>query len=759
MAKTKRMSAEELASTVDGLITDAGAYDSSDRAKHREWALRYYEGEVDFPEMGVGRSKYVSRDVADTHGLIMPGLKRIFFSSDRLAIYEPTREEHEAYADEATDLVNYVLMKECNGYRQISDAMSDAVLIGNGLIKHWWDKAAVYRTDEYSKISTDQYKLMIDQLQKNQDGDLEDEELEHEEYDDPDFEAPTAEEVVASVPDLMPALQAGDPSAREFIESQINAAAPVLHDFKIKRLVSKGKLTIMALPNEEFLVDRVAKVLDETARFAAHKYKATRSDLIRQGYDKTKVNDAPRSEMDVGEMDRRAKDDRTVSIDKAPDKSTELIDVYECYVLVDYDGDGIAERRKIVMAGRNANKRTILENEEWGDDLPFTDLVPDPRPHAWRGRGIYEDGKDVQDIKTVGMRGVLDNTYQQLVPQREVEADAYENMDAVFNPTFGSVLIRRSSKPPMAIVQNDYIADKVFPLVQYMDEVMEKRTGVSQRSQAMDIDALMNQSATAVNAAQSAAASRTTEYAQNIADGIRRLYQRCLRLITKNQDRAKTIRLRGKLTAIDPSGWNADMDVSVNTGLGTGSRDRDLAMLQGIASKQEMLLQQFGPFNEDLNIGHLMETYQKMAEASGIRNAESFFPSIEPERVAELREQSKPKGDQPNPQMMAMQAQMEIEKEKASARLQLDQAKAEAQMALQRQKQESELALERDKAAMQLQFKRELQEAQLAARERESALSFQLKQRELEMEAQLTREANFMRSTPDLNIQEQTLGQ
>ena len=181
--RTGRMSDDDLARVIDGQIADALNYTQTDRAKHREAALDYFNGKI--PELPPveGRSKIVSRDVADLHGLILPSLLRVFFSSDRVAVYEPTREEHEQYADQATDYVNYVVMKECAGYRLFRDAFSDGILIGNGILKHWWDKTPEYATDEFAGLDAAAYNMLLS-------ADDFHEELEHTEYPDPAFQMP-----------------------------------------------------------------------------------------------------------------------------------------------------------------------------------------------------------------------------------------------------------------------------------------------------------------------------------------------------------------------------------------------------------------------------------------------------------------------------------------------------------------------------------------------------------------------------------------
>jgi hypothetical protein len=758
MAKPKKMTEAELATAVNGYIDDAKTYGSTERDRDREWALKFYRGEVDFGP--TGQSKVVSKDISDVHGMIMPGLKRIFFATDRMAIFEPTRPQKvmetvqgpdgqpvqverdisEDRADQASDLINYIVLKECDGYRNISNAISDGLLIGNGIVKHWWDDTPEYQTDTYSGL---------DELQRNMvlsDPHLE-EIIEEETYPDPDYVEP---EMPQPDPQMLMAAEMGDPMALEALTAMLTPPpVPMLHRLKVKRMLNNGRVRLMAMPNEEFIIDRSAIALDESCRFAAHKMRKMRTELVAEGYDRTIVDELPSYDITEESPERDVRDRNDWTTDYSADKSTEYVEVYECYVLADYDGDGIAERRRVVIAGA-ANKRNVLLNDEWGDDLPFSDIVPDPQPHAWRGRGLYEKAGDIQRIKTVLLRGVLDNTYQQLAPQTEIEENSYVNMDELYNPTPHGVLIRKAGKQPKVPTQIPYIGDKIMPMSEYFDSVMEKRIGASQRSQALDMDALQNQSATAVNAATSAAFSQIEDYARNIAEcgGLSRIFRCLYRLVVTHQDRAKTIRLRGEWVEIDPSSWATDMDVTVNVGLGTGSRDRDLAMLGNIAMKQEQAMAALGgPTNPILSVADIFSTYQKMCEAAGLRNPESFFPSIGEEELTKMREAASQQQQGPDPAMLKAQADAEAKRMETEANLSLKAQEQQAQQQIDQQKAIFERDLKRQEAADRLQMMRE-----------EAALKAQLRREEMQLEAELTNQANMVKMAqgvqvqPDVNI-------
>lgn len=771
---SKQMSESRLLAIVDQQISDAKQFAGSDRDTHREWALKFFEGKVDF-NAEEGRSKVVSRDVADTHGFILPSLLRVFFASDRVGVYEPTRPHFRAVeerdedtgevrtirkdvsgdlADQATDYVNYVLMRECNGYRHIRDAFSDALLLGNGPLKHWWDDTKEYTTESFSNLTEEQYQLVASD-------DAIEEIVEHASYPDPDWQMPPqVEQLVAAME------SAGLPQ-------DALPDAPMLHDLTIKRIVSHGRLKISALPPEEFLIERNAKVVDETCRFCAHVQRKTRSDLLKESYPRDKVDDLPafQGADDFDEQDLR--DDLSWNgADTAPDRATELVDVFECYVLVDYDGDGIAERRRVVVAG-HFGERGILANEEWGDDLPFSDIVPEPRPHTWRGRGIYDEMADIQRVKTVCLRGILDNTYQVLYPQKAVVKDDVDqaSWEEVVNPTWGGTIWLNNANPTAVThLQIPHIGPQIAPVLEYMDQVGTRRTGVSDRMQALDPDALQNQTATAVNAAQAAVFAKTEEYARNIAEfgGMKRLFACALKLICKHQDRPKTIRLRSEYVEMDPRAWDADMDVTINVGLGTGSRERDLAMLQGVSAKQEMVIAQAGPLNEWVNIGHLFDTYRKMTEASGLKNSDQFFPDISQDEIARMRQKMDQAPKPPDPKILAAQAKLQMDQQRVTGDMQRKAMEMQADIMLQRQKTQAGMLAERERNAMEMEALRErnameiqsLRErtaAEIELERQEQSADFALRREEMAIEAELTREANMMgmmsnAMRPDTNI-------
>mgnify|MGYP001599507406 FL=1 len=110
---------------------------------------------------------------------------------------------------------------------------------------------------------------------------------------------------------------------------------------------------------------------------------------------------------------------------------------------------------------------------------------------------------------------------------------------------------------------------------------------------------------------------------------MKRLFRGILRLIVKNQDRPRTLMLRGKWVDFDPRAWNAEMGVTINVGLGTGTKERDVAMLRAIGAEQDKIVAQLGPDNPIVTPSMYVKTRLDMVSAAGVQNPEQYFKSIE----------------------------------------------------------------------------------------------------------------------------------
>jgi hypothetical protein len=300
--------------------------------------------------------------------------------------------------------------------------------------------------------------------------------------------------------------------------------------------------------------------------------------------------------------------------------------------------------------------------------------------------------------------------------------DGQVNIDDVLNATPGGV-IRLKNAAAIVPIQVPSVTAQAFPMLEYMDGVQAKRTGVNDAQQGLDPDVLSNVTAAAVAAMVKSNSGKLELIARIFAEtGVKSLFRGILHLLGKYQDKEKIVRMRGKYVSFDPRTWANEYDVSVNVGLGSGDRDQKLTMLQMILSKQEQILQQFGPSNPLVSVGQYRNTLAKFIESAGFKDANQFINPITPEQDAAL---AQPKPPTPDAQAEVAKMLADVEREKTQAKAQIDSQKLD----LERQKLEAEYT--RKGIEMQMQNQKDtadikIKEAQLAVQQLQAILAMDI---------------------------------
>lgn len=699
MAELAKKGEEDLKRLLSHEIRNAIAYDSTELSDKRARVLEYIQGEMRDTPSNPNRSSVVTKDTKDIIHWILPGVMRVFRSSGQMFEYEPQQPEDEDAAKQASDYLNLKFDKN-GGYKLVYNAAFDAMAHSYAIIKTWWDDTEQYTVSSHTGLD----EMALTEL-----------------ISGPDIEVLSQDEKDSDVLDEM-----GQPIK--------------LYDVKIKRLKSKGRHRCEVVSPENFLMHKDDIDLIDP-RFVCHRDEKTRSELIEMGFDRAKVmaltddNSQQFSEEELARLEDR------VEVDDSMDPSTELIEIFECYLKADMDGDGVSENVKAYYAGAHGSGE-LLDWEIVEDDHPFDKIDCFPMPHRFDGMSIADDTMDLERIKTVLTRQMLDNLYAVNNPQKEVEEGSVINKDALINPKFGQPIIKRKGSQPIIPQVVPFIGDKALAGIAYIDEEMQKRTGVSKMAMALDAEALQNQSATANQNAHDASRAKQELLARNMAEGWASVGKKLLRLYVKHQDRADVIRLRGGWVQMDPRHWNAEMDCVVNVGLGTGSKDRDMMMLNQTLQHQYTMAAQLADRNEPQKaleyLPKIVKTLVKIGEAAGLRNADDYHIEFSPEDLQRmLQVASQP---QPDPKAEAEKAKLQAEAQKMQFDMQAQQQKAQmdAQLAQQkamtdteqtRQKMEAELMLKREQLTAEMQLKREQLSAEL-----------QLKREQMQAELQIKRE-------------------
>ena len=680
----------ELVNIIGDHIDDSLGFIATETQLQRASALDYYMREPYGNEVE-GRSQIVTAEVAEAVDGALPQLIKVFTQSQKAVVFEPVNEGDGEMAEQATNYVNHIFYKDNNGFELLHDMFWDALCQKVGVLKCYWDDKKDVTKEKYEMLTEDELAMI-----------MQDEEVEvvsQEQY----------EEVIEQDP--QPAVdQMGQPMMDEMGMPMMMETPPIInvyYNIKVARTKDYSKVKIESVAPEEFLIDKSA-INIEDADFVAERSLVTRSDLIAMGYDKDVV-----AELSTGDLldftpervARFSAGEQPFDNNNSDNESMQRVEYYECYVRADLDGDGIAERHRVCYAD---NK--VLMHEEC-DYQPFHSVCPFPIPHKFFGESLADRTMDLQLIKSTITRQMLDNLY--LTNNYRVGAvEGQVNLDDLLTSTAGGVIRIKNPNAlvPMTVQSS---AGQSFPMLEYLDTVQAKRTGVSEASQGLDPNILQNVTATAVAAMSSAAGGKIELIARIFADtGVSSLMKGILQLVCKYQQKEKIIKVNNKFVPMNPREWNTEYNVTVNVGLGNGAKSEQLSVMQMVLDKQEQMLTQYGLSNPLVSLKQYRDTLAKFVNMAGFKDESGFLKDITQEESDQIAQQQaqQPQSD-PNTEAAKILAQ--VEKEKAQMKMQSDMAKLEME------KQELELKVQKEMLELQqreIQFEKEmaLKEMELA---------------------------------------------
>lgn len=687
-----RMDDDELKAIVAAEIASAvGAEDtelSQDRIDGWDAYLKQpYGNEIE------GRSQVVSSDVQDTVEWIMPSLMRVFASGETAVEFMPTGPEDEEKAKQATDYCNYVFNSDNPGFLVLHTWFKEALIAKLGTVKIYWEVKDQWKRERYDGLDDDAYAMVV--------GSPDVEIVEHTERQEP---AP----LDAMMPDMQPGMT-------------------TLHDVVVRMKSSAGKICVEPVPGDEILFSKDSKD-PQTCRFFGHKSRKTISDLIEAYPEKRELieglsSDGPGASFRDEAESRSTVDEEDASpYTAAVNKAMREVWVTEAYVRVDYDGDGIAEMRKVTVAGAAA---VMLDNEEWEGPRPFACICPILMPHRLVGLSIPDLIKDIQLIKTAVLRQYLDALYIANNPRSEVVEDLIVDPAEVLTSKPGGIVRVRGngSVPAIRPIQTASVSGEALQGLQYVDQLRENRTGVSPRTQGLGADTLHDTKGgqeLLFDAAKMRVELITRIFAET---GVKDAFKLILWNANKYQDKARTVRLRNQWVPMDPREWSDSYDITANVGLGHNDQSQKIAAMSMIAGAQEKLvMMQGGPGGPLVTVENLHNSAIKLAEAAGFKAPELFFsdPKKQP-----------PQPPKPDPKMAEVQGKLQLQQQEGQAKLQMEAQMSQADMQAKAQQGAMDMELQKAKLEQEMAFKYQQMQAEFALKREQMMMEMQLRREEM----------------------------
>lgn len=668
-----RMDDEELASIVSNEIQSAIGFHADEFEEERMRANDFYYARAIGDERE-GFSQIVSSDVHDSIEYLMPSIMRVFTETENYVEFTPRGPEDVESAKQASQYCNWVINSANDGWTILHNFFKDALLYKIGVIKvHIEDKQQV-EEKELEGVTFEQLQVALD-----------------------------------------------DP-AIELTGSEIRDDG--LYDATLKRVTENKRIVLENVPPEEFLISTRAKSIDD-ARFVGHRTMMTVSDLIEMGVDpdileeySSQVDPFVDQEIQQRHQELDGGTDRT-----SLDPSQEMVEVVEAFMHVDYDGDGIAELRRLFTVGDGAH---VIQNDPY-DVKPFAVVSPILIPHRAIGRSVAELLFTTQVVKSQLQRQMLDNIYR-LNNARLAYVDGQVNQDDVLRNAPGSPIRMRAPGMVQAINPQGLVQDSLAA-INYIDHVREEKTGVSKTAMGLNADALQSTTASAITAQITASSSKIEMYVRTFAEtGVKQLFRLILKRAMEFDIAPTVIRLRNQFVTLDPTTWKTEYDMTVNVGLGTGQTQEKMASLMAIAAKQEQILMQAGMNNPLVKPHQYAATLTKLVELAGFKDTQSYVarPETVMQEIQMQQQAAAQQGPQMTPEMMQAQAEMQMEMQKAQADMQMEQMKAQ-----------TKLEIEQFKARAKAELDRQVAEARLEIERYKAGVASDIKYQELEVEAQL----------------------
>lgn len=659
-----------------------GEGDNGILQKVRIKAQEYRQGRLnDLPALE-GRSKAVDTTLADAVDTVMPDVMEVFFGGDDVVTFDAMNEADEDQARQESDVIAQVVFGQNDAFRAFNDTIQDALLNRTGLWTWWWEEDT-HELGAYQADNAPQAAVMTHLLAQQ------------------------------------------TPWAKSSWEQRDDGS------FALEISEKRGRVCFKSVPSEDFTVSADTIVLRDSA-YCAMRDRPRVQDLIKRGVAPKVARSLPHYTSKDDPMERAR--DEAGENDRASENGLDDLRVVEIrthYLRIDADGDGDIEIWRIETDGDESR----LLQKECVSHIPFAALTPYLSAHRFYGESLYDKLQEVQRIKSVLLRMLLDSGYFALNQRYEVSEDGSNEFtiaDLLNNAP--NVPVRSKTGAAVRPLSAGALGFDVMGALEFMSTVGEQRSGVVRNAQGLNPDTLHDTAAGAqllVAAAQKRVRFIVRVFAET---GVKDLFlgiHRTLREQSTQEHAPLNKKIRGAWAQVQPDDWQERDSLTVHVGVGSADRAHDLQVQESAMNVVREIIQLQGgvngPFVTAQNVANRLKAFSR---ALGEKAPELYWSDP---GDAQVQPQG---GPPPNPELLKAQsaaqidqARLQAETEANAAQLQseqqLQQARLQGELAIAREKMQAQMDLERFKAEQAIQLQRE----EMAATARLEQMKLQLGQR------------------------------
>jgi hypothetical protein len=704
---------------LNAMIKDARDYEGSVLAANRDYAQKYYYGLLptlypddnpwsdttliqdrdatynqysNQPQDVANRSSFVSTDVRDAIMLMLPSLIRLFGASESPIELVPRTAEDSDMAEQATNFVNYTFWNDNSGFLILYGAFKDAMTVKTGYVKWWTDTRKELRRKEFTHITAQQIQQIL----------TEDPSAKVLEVGDP-LPPPPQMQPPPGPPGAIPGMGGppgappqgmapggpggppgapptpggpppGPPPGMAASGAPMGpGAAPgpppppqsppmppvAIYDHVVFQYeVAKPLIRVCGVPPEEMRLDRYARTFRES-RIVGHERVVPIDELTAMGYDREMLLDYVQSQS-IAEFttEPQLRNPGRIMSTRVGDG----VKYGEWYIKADQDGDGFPELRHVITMGENAT----LISDDPANRIKFALFSVDPISHTIVGDSIADLVMDIQRIKTNLSRAILDSAAESLNPKTVIN-ELTTTVDDALNDDLGAVIRTRGDVNNAVAFNNiPFLGQAALPVIEFLNDVLQRRTGLSDAAKGLDPKALQSSTMVGVEAIINGQQERTELVARVLAEtGFKDLFSGLFNEVVENPSQQRTLKINGKWVDYDTSTFDASMSVEVNPTLGKGSDTVRLMTLQQIKQDQQTIVAQMGLNNPVCGLPEMMNVETDMLAIANIKNVGRYFKMPTPQQMQAMLAAPK----EPDPMALAAQAQYQKVKADAAAAL------------------------------------------------------------------------------------------
>jgi len=563
MAKKKfeKVDDESLLMLIEsGVKGSTGSWlNSSDLTRERRMATHEYAGLPLGHLAPEGVSGIVSSDTTETIEAYLAVISELMLNNEKIARFTPYDQTPAALkaAQDASDVVNYCVFKKNDGWNLLNTWIKASLLWKNSIIRWDYVEDFKYEYEEFDEISQESLD---------------------EKLGEPDIEI------------------AGDLLVSPRVDGVYYS------DVRLKKKIDKSRVKIENIPQENFRISRDATSLDNAA-FVGIELELTRSEIRSEYPDVAKdiddwddLGDENWSNEYSQEIAARKEVTgqsyhATNSRDDYSDlEASQIVTLTECWIKVDRDGDGIAELKHMIVAGKH------LLFEEDVDSIALASICPFEVPYEFYGLSVADMTRSSTLASTAILRGFVENTYltnysPRLADPNVVDFSALQNMKPK-----DIIATNGAPQAAVAMLQPETISTGTVPLLQHLQIHKEQATGMSKAAQGLNDELYVSgNSETKLAMTQTAAQKRIQHIARIFAEtGFKRLATGVYHTMRKNMKKAMTPNYTGVYANVDIDKLPAHMDMLVDVDLGENSNANKRDKLTMIATQLLPLIREGG---------------------------------------------------------------------------------------------------------------------------------------------------------------------